>query len=42
MHDGSHDLRAVQKLLGHASVATTEQYVGVEQGHLRYVIRWAG
>lgn len=42
VNDGSHDLRAVQRLLGHASVATTERYVATGREQLRDAIRWAG
>lgn len=34
-HDGTHDLIAVQRLLGHASVATTQRYVATGQDALR-------
>jgi len=32
---GTHNLRAVQVLLGHESVATTERYVGVDDSEIR-------
>jgi len=35
VHDGTGDLLAVQKLLGHASPATTQVYVGVPRRRLR-------
>lgn len=35
VHDGTGDLLAVQKLLGHASPATTQVYVGVPRQRLR-------
>lgn len=37
-HQGTHDLVAVQHLLGHASVATTQRYVAVEDGALRRAV----
>ena len=37
----SHDLEAVRKLLGHASIATTQLYVGMDQTALRNAIRYA-
>lgn len=34
-YNGSHDLRAVQELLGHASPAVTQRYVSVDADDLR-------
>jgi len=40
-YDGSHDLRAVQKLLGHSSLATTQRYVATRPETLREALRHA-
>ena len=39
VYAGSHDLRAVQVLLGHSSVATTERYTLVDQESLAAAVR---
>jgi integrase/recombinase XerC len=39
---GSRNLRAVQILLGHASVATTERYTAVDDDEIRAAMEGAG
>ncbi|MDD7687530.1 MAG: tyrosine-type recombinase/integrase [Actinomycetaceae bacterium] len=41
IYSGSHDILATQQLLGHASPATTQLYVGVDAARLRDVARAA-
>jgi integrase/recombinase XerC len=47
LHDETHNLRLVQTLLGHASVATTQRYVAVRDAELRDAVdrrsaEWVG
>lgn len=41
VYNGSHNIRAVQELLGHSSVQTTQVYVGVDRAELRDAVRHA-
>jgi integrase len=35
VHDATRDVRLVQVMLGHASLATTQRYLAVDQAHIR-------
>ncbi len=47
IHDATRDVRLVQVLLGHASLATTQRYIAVDQAQIRSALairsaRWQG
>jgi integrase len=47
IHDQTHDVRLVQVLLGHASLATTQRYIAVDDAKIREALtmrsgRWLG
>jgi len=47
IHDQTHDVRLVQVLLGHSSLATTQRYIAVDDTKVREAIttrstRWRG
>ena len=38
VHEQTHDVRLVQTLLGHSSLATTQRYIAVEDSKVRKAI----
>jgi integrase len=42
LYRATHDIESVRRLVGHASIATTQRYISVDDDRLREVARFAG